>query len=66
MDKMRSGKGRRTEFPPDFVKEVDRLPPDQRRWRMIQFIEEHGEDVEPGDGYGPKVTGSPERHDPPE
>lgn len=50
-------------FPADFVKEVDKLPPDERRLRLMQYIEEHGEDVEPVDGwtpYGPKATRPPE------
>jgi hypothetical protein len=46
-------------FPADLVEEVDKLSPDECRRRLIQYIEEHGEDVEPGEGYGPKVTRPP-------
>ena len=47
-------------LPPDLVKEVDELPPDERRWRLIEYTEEHGEEVGPGEGYGPRVAGPPE------
>lgn len=66
VNETRRGKSRRAVFPPDFVEEVDKLPPNERRWRLIQYIEEHGEDVEPGDGFGPTATKPPEGQDPPE
>jgi hypothetical protein len=56
MDDTRKGKSRRAMFPADLVNEVDKLPLDERRRPLIQYIEEHGEDIEPGEGYGPKVT----------
>jgi hypothetical protein len=59
-DEKRKGTRKRVQFPPDFVKEVDKLPADERRWRMIQYLEEHGEEVGPGEGYGPKVPRQPE------
>jgi hypothetical protein len=62
-DETRKGRSRRAVFPADLVKSVDKLPPDERRLRLMQYIEEHGEDVEPVDGwtpYGPKATRAPE------
>ena len=53
MDEAEKGKSRRVEFPPDFVKEIDKLPQDERRRRLIQYIEEHGEYVEPINGWSP-------------
>ena len=58
-DKTRNGTHRRVEFPPDLVKEIDGLPPDQRRLRMMAYLEEHGEDVGPGEGYGPRLDELP-------
>lgn len=66
MDEIRKGKSRRAVFPPDLMAEVDKLPPDERRWRLIQYLEEHGEDVKPGDGFGPTAPKPPDRQDPPE
>jgi hypothetical protein len=66
MDKPKKDKRRRAVFPPDFEEEVSKLPPDERRWRMIQYIEEHGEDVGPGDGYGPPTPSSSGGDDPPD
>jgi hypothetical protein len=66
MGEPRKSKGRRAVFPADLVEEVDKLSPDERRRRLIQYIEEHGEEVEPGEGYGPKVTRPPQGDDPSE
>ena len=49
------GTGKRVAYPPEFVAEVDKLEPDERRLRLRRHLEEHGEDTNPGEGYGPKV-----------
>jgi hypothetical protein len=69
MDEVRNGKGRRAVFPPDVVKELEKLSPEERHQRMLRYVEEHGEDVEPVDGwtsYGPRATRPPDGHNPPE
>jgi len=56
-------------FPPEFAKDLEKLSPEGRHRRILQHVEEHGEDVEPVDGwspYGPKVTKPPEGHSPPD
>lgn len=65
-DETRKRTGRRVQFPPDFVKAVDKLAPDERRLRLMQYLEDHGEEVGPGEGYGPKVPRRPEEPGPQE
>ena len=69
MDEARKGKSRGAVFPPELVEELEKLSPEERHQRMLRYVEEHGEDVEPVNGWtpnGPKVTRQPERHNPPD
>jgi len=69
MDEARKDKSRGAVFPPELAAELKKLPPEERRRRMLRYVEEHGEDVEPVNGwtpYGPKVTRPPEGHNLPD
>jgi hypothetical protein len=67
MDAAKEGKGRRAVIPPEIVKELEALSSQERSKRLRSYTEEHGEEVEPVDGwipYGPKVNdiGGPVDH----
>lgn len=50
--------GRRAVIPPAMKAELDELSPAERLRRGREYLDEHGEDVEPADGwtpYGPAV-----------
>lgn len=60
MDETGKATGRRAVIPPEIVKEVEGLPPEERQQRLRRYVEEHGEEVEPVDGwtpYGSKAEG---------
>lgn len=50
--------GRRVEIPAELTRRFRDLDPEERRRRVLAYMEVHGEDVAPVDGwtrYGPKI-----------
>lgn len=49
---------RRVKIPAGLTKQLRDLDPEKRQRRVVAYMEEHGQDVEPLDGwtpYGPRI-----------
>jgi catechol 2,3-dioxygenase-like lactoylglutathione lyase family enzyme len=62
MGRGEEGKGEGVVIPPEMVKELEKLSPEERHQRLRRYVEIHGEDVKMIDGwtpYGPKIDHTP-------
>jgi hypothetical protein len=46
---------RRVRIPAELTRQLRNLDPEERRRRVLAYMEEYGEDVGPDDGYGPRI-----------
>jgi hypothetical protein len=46
---------RRVRIPAELTRQLRDLDSEERRRRVLAYMEEHGEDVGPDDGYGPRI-----------
>jgi hypothetical protein len=46
---------RRVKVGAELTRQLRDLDPEERRRRVLAYMEEHGEDVGPDDGYGPRI-----------
>jgi hypothetical protein len=46
---------RRVKIPAQLTRQFRDLDPEERQRRVLAYMEEHGEDVGPDDGYGPRI-----------